>query len=144
MNILKEKQLELKVHEYLIENGYLVFKNHGSLYSGDGRPDLEALKDGILYNLELKAGTGHKLSLIQLWTLLKLNRAGAKSAVIFPDMLKQPLNAINSTITVPIGNVNLDKKSPAEAGIEITKQLMQIADKIDKAKQSCWIVWQNK
>lgn len=139
---MKEKQLEIKVHDYLKENDYLVFKNHGSLYSGDGRPDLEALKDHQLYGLELKAGTGHKLSLIQLWTLLKLSRYGAKSAVIFPDLLNKPLSDIKSAVKVPVSSDKLNKKSPADAGINITKQLMQVATDIDKAKQSCWIEWQ--
>lgn len=141
---MKEKQLEIKVHDYLREHDYLVFKNHGSLYSGDGRPDLEALKDQQLYGLELKAGTGHKLSLIQLWTLLKLSQHGAKSAVVFPDLLDQPLSTITKTLEIPVSTAELKKKSPAEAGIDITKTLMQVAAEIDKAKQSCWITWKNE
>ena len=140
---MKEKQLELKVHAALDADGYLTFKNQGNLYSGDGRPDLEALKGGQLYGVELKAGTGHHLSLIQLWTLLKLSRAGAKCLVAFPDLLDTSMLAVKNAITVPVASDKLDSKSPAQAGIETVKLLTKVAGQVDHDKKSVWISWKN-
>lgn len=51
---MKEKVLVSKLTKYLRDDGWLCWKNHGSIYFSAGTPDIMAMKDGIFIAIELK------------------------------------------------------------------------------------------
>lgn len=78
-----EKTLEKKIVEYLKARGFYTWKVHGSAYQRAGLPDIQAIRDGKLLWLEIKApGKKHRATALQLATIRKLQAHGVNATVV--------------------------------------------------------------
>lgn len=85
-----ENTLKKKVLKYLNSlEGCKAVKNHGSIYSERGRPDIDVCRRGQYSVIELKNPGGHATP-IQLRRIREYAKAGAKAHIVDNmDRIKQ-------------------------------------------------------
>lgn len=70
-----ESRIVAKIRTWMIEQGYFVFKVHGSALMMAGLPDLISVVDGAFVGVEVKV-PGNKPSIRQLYVHRQIERAG--------------------------------------------------------------------
>lgn len=81
---MKEKDFEMKVKEYLKEEGCWILKTWSNGVQRDGVPDLLVCCHGIFLGVELKAENG-KPSPLQLWNIRQIRKACGIAVVLYPE-----------------------------------------------------------
>lgn len=71
---MKEKTVENKIKEFLDKKGIYYHKNHGSIFSKLGIPDIECCYKGRYLGLEIKRKDKFKISMAQIKNGLKITK----------------------------------------------------------------------
>lgn len=79
--MVRESAIHGRIKRWLKENGWVVWKNHGSAYSEAGLPDLMAVRDGVFLALEVKGPKGRTTKVQEKW-LREIHEAGGVAAVV--------------------------------------------------------------
>ena len=78
---MRENALQYKIKKALKRLGAKVLVIHGGRFMARGEPDTIGCYEGHAFALEIKAGTGHLLSDIQIHRLREWHKAGARVGV---------------------------------------------------------------
>lgn len=78
---MRENALQYKIKKALKRLGAKVIIIHGGRFMARGEPDTIGCYEGHAFALEIKAGTGHPLSDIQIHRLREWHKSGARVGV---------------------------------------------------------------
>ena len=76
----RESAVVKRIKTWLKENGWVVWKNHGSAYSEVGLPDLMGVRGGVFLALEIKGPKGRTTAMQEKW-VRDIRRAGGVAGV---------------------------------------------------------------
>lgn len=116
----KESVITAKALKLLKEGGILAWKNHGSLYSKAGIPDIQAVRDGTTFYIEMKR-PGEEPTPIQAVMIEKLRKAGAPVTVAHSAEEAYGFVALSYTKKLDVTDVELAFRDE-EAAIEKAKK----------------------
>lgn len=78
---MKEADIQLQFQKLIIGAGGYCLKNHGSLYSKAGTPDIMGMLGGVTFFIEFKASAAGKATEKQLLELKKWAAQGAVTGI---------------------------------------------------------------
>lgn len=119
----KEKNFENKIKKYLEDKGCWFIKYWaGAAFTKEGIPDLLVCCDGRFIAIEVKRTNG-KPSILQLYNLNKIDKAGGFGILLYPNMWED----FKLFIENPSNRANWYKKN-LEIQEEWEKKLMKEGD----------------
>lgn len=80
----EEKRFEIKIKNFLEEQGAWFVKFFANSYTKSGIPDILACVNGYFIGIEVKAQNGHP-SALQLHHCSKIRKAGGFAFVVYPS-----------------------------------------------------------
>lgn len=96
MTTQRESRFKVKVLDWLKEQGWKAWKNHGNIYTDGGMPDVMAIKNGRFVAFELKMPGGTATALQSKWIReLQAQNAAVAMVVWSIEEVKDAINNID-------------------------------------------------